>query len=106
MMDRKQELQAKIDQNMRDVEALQAQGKKLENELARASKIILRHGDFKNGHIYLRCIGGTEDSVVATDDWVFDGLDGEKRFREILRGEKPDLNIFDILNCRKDLYDR
>ena len=99
-MDRKQEIQAKIDQNMRDVEALQAQGKKLENELAEASKVVLRHGDFKNGHIYLRCIGGTEDSVVATDDWVFDSLDGEKRFREILGDEKPDLNIFDMIKER------
>ena len=99
-MDKTQELMAKIIQNMRDVEALRAQGKKLENELAEASKVVLRHGDFKSGHIYLRCIGGTEDSVVATDYRVFDRLDGEKRFREILGDEKPDLNIFDMIKER------
>ena len=87
--------QERLKQVDKDIEALLETKKALETELAEAEKP--KHGDYRDGHIYLKYQG----DIVETEGFAFARLgyaighgEAVRRFNEL---DGPTVNVFDLI---------
>ena len=87
--------QERLKQIDADIEALLETKKELETELAEAKKP--KHGDYRDGHIYLKYQG----DIVETEGFAFARLgyaighgEAVRRFNEL---DGPTVNVFDLI---------